>query len=270
MKLFRQDDVGVRPVLIQPQADGAQRNQRVRQFFGMGKGGAVGGDGDHALSLPVHADHQVADQPLPGFLPVGFHVKHFHPGQECGGQRVRRRHGIGAGGGGNDRMAPGSIKTQYGFLVRAARGQGGLVPVAEGGIHPDHRRHVRFDPGDAPETVFHLLTLRVQGGFIAHMAAAAASAAGIGRAVRNPPVHGCGVRHRFHPAEGIAFFSLHDPDRCGFTGQHAGNEHRHPFVDADALQIRAEAFGGQGEAFVLFHRLRSFHIGFFPIIQGRF
>ena len=53
-------------------------------------------------------------------------------------------------------------------------------------------------------------------------------------------------------------FRLDDPDIGTFPGKQTGNEHRHSLVDTDAFQVRAEAVGGHGEAFVLFHALRSF------------
>ena len=57
--------------------------------------------------------------------------------------------------------------------------KGSFVAVSERGIHAQDRRNVRVNSGNTPETVFHLLPFCGQGGFIAHMTAGAAPAAGI-------------------------------------------------------------------------------------------
>ena len=264
MEAIGKDDVGRAAILVQPEADGTQRDQRLFQCIGMRKGAAVGNDGDHALALPVDPDDEVADQASPGLLPVWLRMICLHPGKEGCGDPVRRRHGIGAGGRGDHGMAPRGVEPEDRLIRTTRAGQGGLVPVGGGFFHSDHRRDVRFYTADPAKAILHLLPLGGQGGFIAHMAAGAPAAAGIGRAAGIPPIGRRYGRRHFHPAEGIALFGFDDPDGGLLAGKETGNENGKPFMTAYALQVRAEVVRGQDQAVIFLHPLR-----FLPIILYR-
>ena len=117
----------------------------------------------------------------------------FHPTQEGLGQVIGGRHGVRAGFRGNDRVAPRRVKAKHRLFGGSAGGQGSLVPVAVRGIHSENRRDFRLNTGNTAKTVFHLLPLGSQGGFITHMAACTSAAAGIGRTIRSPPIRGNGI-----------------------------------------------------------------------------
>ena len=200
----------------------------------------------------------MADQAPVAFFIVGLRPVLPHPGKEGPGDVPGRGHGVGAGFRGNDGMGPGGVKAQHRLRRRAGAGQGGLVPVGPGILHPQGGKHFRLNAPDALKAVPHLLLLRLQGGFVAQMAAGAPAAAGINGAAGILPVRRWKGRGRFHSAEGIALFSLDDPHVRLLPGKKPGHEDGHAVQPADAFHIRPQVVRGQTEDFIFLHTPASF------------
>ena len=227
--------------------------QKRLTVFRVGKTPVVDYNRDHAFPLPVDPDHQVADQAGMGFFPVGLNPEAAHPGQEGFRDFSGRRHGVGAGRCRNHRVGAGRVKAQHRFLRRAAAGQGGLVPVGSRMLHAQHGRNLNGYFPDPLKAVPDLQALSFQGGFIAHMAAGTAAAAGINRADGIPAVRGGNGGQSFHPSESIPFFRLDDPDVRFFPRKQSGHKNRHAVQAADAFHLCAEFFRRQAEDLIFLH-----------------
>ena len=85
-------------------------------------------------------------------------------------------------------MAPGCIEAEHRSCGGSAQRQRGLVPVGAGILHSQRRKDFHLHAADPAEAVFDLALLGREGGFIAHVAAGAAAAAGEHGTVRVFPV----------------------------------------------------------------------------------
>ena len=153
--------------------------------------------------------------------------------------------------------------------TRPAAGQGRLVPVGAGILHPENGEDLRCEAGDMGIAVGDLLTLSGQGRFITHMAAGASAAAGIDGAAGIPAVRRGNRGRCFHPAEGVALFRLDDADVRFLPREHPGYKNRHAVQAADAFHFRAEFFRFQAVNLVFLHGYASFPRKFLQLFYQR-